>query len=113
MRPFFVLIALLALSLVLAETALAQQPITTTLHGVIEDQDPVSGLSVTRVATFTLVYTPVVASPHYTIVFTSTGNDFVLERRATYGDVASGAALWILLVGILFWLTFRLFWRRV
>lgn len=81
--------------LLLAGPALAQQPIT--LTGQIEDQDPVTGLTVTRAATFTLIYTPTVAYPHSSYVYTSTGNSFVLERRATYGELLSGAGSLLLL----------------
>lgn len=83
--------------LLLAGPALAQQPITTTVTGLIDDQDPITGLKVTRAATFTLVYTPAVVYPHSTYVYTSTGNSFVLERRATYGELLSGAGSLLLL----------------
>lgn len=79
------LFLLLCLFLSTAGQSQAQEPVT--LTGQVNDG------GVTRTITLTLVFTPVEVSPYqqsYTTTLT-TGNDLVLDRSASYGEIIMGA----------------------
>lgn len=81
--------------------ALAQEPVT--LTGEVTD-----GVT-TQTITLTVYFTPVQISrfePAYTTTL-STGNDFVLNRSISYGQILAGSGGVILVLGVVFFLVAR------
>ncbi len=99
MRLFFVsLLFAIALG---PGLALAQEPVT--LIGEVTD-----GVT-TQTITLTVYFTPVHVSnfePVYTTTL-STGNEFVLNRSISYGQILAGSGGAALLLGVVFFLVAR------
>lgn len=98
-RLFVLLLLVMALG---PGHALAQEPVT--LTGEVTD-----GVT-TRTITLTVYFTPVRVSsfePVYTTTL-STGNEFVLNRSITYGQIMAGSGGVVLLLGVVFFLVARI-----
>lgn len=96
-RLFFAVLPL-ALLLFLPSPGKAQEPVLFT--GQVNDG------GVTRTVTLTVVFTPVQVStsePVYTSNLT-TGNEFVLKRSLSYGEILAGAGGVILVLSFIFFM---------
>lgn len=109
MRVLAATLLTLLLALSVPWPALAQEPITTTVTGVLEDQDPVTGNPVTRTITLTLT----IPGRPFTATTLSSGSWYVLEQSATFGDVFAGSGSCVMVIVFLFWVTLRLARRKV